>query len=155
MGTSRIEVGTEYIGGFEEDARVRTDFEGINETFGGANSFYIVIESPEEDTFVDPSNLARLASLQDWLAEQPEVGSSTSLVDHIKLINQTLHDGESAFYAIPDNRQLAKQLLLFGGSEDLDGYVDSTYRMTNILVRIRVDDTREISRLLERTRQRL
>jgi predicted RND superfamily exporter protein len=155
VGTSRIEVGTEYIGGFEEDARVRTDFEGINETFGGANSFYIVIESPEEDTFVDPSNLARLASLQDWLAEQPEVGSSTSLVNHIKLINQTLHDGESAFYAIPDNRQLAKQLLLFGGSEDLDGYVDSTYRMTNILVRIRVDDTREISRLLERTRQRL
>jgi len=155
LGTSRIEVGTEYIGGFEEDARVRKDFEGINETFGGANSFYIVIESPEEDTFVDPANLERLASLQDWLAEQPEVGSTTSLVDHIKLINQTLHDGDEEFYVIPDNRQLAKQLLLFGGSGDLDAYVDSAYRMTNILVRIKVDDTREISRLLDRTRQRL
>ncbi len=155
LGTSRIEVGTEYIGGFEPDTRVRKDFEGINATFGGANSFYIVIESPDEDTFVDPANLAMLASLQDWLAQQPEVGSSTSLVDHIKLINQTLHDGDPAFYAIPEDHQLAKQLLLFGGSEDLDNYVDGTYRMTNILVRIKVDDTRDISRLAERTRQRL
>jgi len=155
IGTSRIEVGTEYIGGFEPDTRVRQDFEAINTTFGGANSFYIVIESPNEDSFVDPSSLAMLASLQDWLAEQPEVGSTTSLVDHIKLINQTLHDGDPVFYAIPDDRQLAKQLLLFGGSEDLDSYVDGTYRMTKILVRINVDDTPAIERLAERTRQRL
>lgn len=155
IGTSRIEVGTEYIGGFEPNTRVRQDFEAINTTFGGANSFYIVIESPEEDSFVEPSNLAMLASLQDWLAEQPEVGSTTSLVDHIELINQTLHEGDPQFYAIPDDRQLAKQLLLFGGSDDLDSYVDSTYQMTKILVRINVDDTRAIERLAERTRQRL
>ena len=155
LGTSRIEVGTEYIGGFKEDTRVRKDFEGINRTFGGANSFYIVIESPDEDAFVDPANLAMLASLQDWLEEQPEVGGSTSLVDHLKLINQTLHEGHSEFHVIPDNRQLTKQLLLFGGSEDLDGYVDNTYQMTSIRVRINVDDTRAIGRLAERTRERL
>ncbi len=155
LGTSRIEVGTEYIGGFKQDTRVRKDFEGINAAFGGANSFYIVIESPEEDTFVEPANLAMLASLQEWLAEQPEVGSTTSLVDHIKLINQTLHDGDKEFFVIPDDRQLSKQLLLFGGSEDLDGYVDGTYRMTSILVRINADDTRAIAKLAERTRQRL
>jgi hypothetical protein len=76
-------------------------------------------------------------------------------VDHIKLINQTLHQGHSEFHVIPDDRQLAKQLLLFGGSEDLDAYVDNTYQMTSILVRINVDDTRAIGRLAERTRQRL
>ena len=155
IGTARIEVGTEYTGGLAEDVRARVDFEEINQSFGGANSFYIVIDSPDEDTFVEPANLAHLESLQVWLLEQPEVGSSTSLADHIKLINQTLNDGDSAFHLIPESKPLAKQLLFFGGAEDLDSYVDSTYRTANVLVRINVDDTREVSSLVERTRERL
>ncbi len=155
VGTARIEVGTAYTGGLAEDLRARTDFEAINSAFGGANSFYIVIDSAEEDTFVEPANLARLESLQTWLEQQPEVGNSTSLADHIKLINQTLHDGDSAFYTIPESKPLAKQLLFFGGAEDIDSYIDSTYRTANILVRINIDDTREISRLVERTQERL
>lgn len=155
IGMAQIEVGTAYTGGLAEDLRARTDFEAINDAFGGANSFYIVIDSPDEDTFVEPANLARLESLQNWLEQQPEVGSSTSLADHIKLINQTMHDGDSAFHTIPENKPLAKQLLFFGGAEDLDSYVDSTYRTANILVRINIDDTREISRLVEQTQAQL
>ncbi|MGB5622071.1 MAG: MMPL family transporter, partial [Gammaproteobacteria bacterium] len=155
VGTAQIEVGTAYTGGLAEDLRARTDFEAINAAFGGANSFYIVIDSPDEDTFVEPANLARLESLQNWLEQQPEVGSTTSLADHIKLINQTMHDGDSAFHTIPESKPLAKQLLFFGGAEDLDSYVDSTYRSANILVRINVDDTREISRLVEQTQAQL
>jgi len=155
VGTAMIEVGTEYVGGFKEDVEVRKDFNVINRTFGGANSFYIVIESPDDDTFVEPENLARIDSLQVWLEEQPEVGNTTSLVDHIKLINQSMHDGESKFFAVPESRQLAKQLLLFGGTEEIDSYVDSAYRIVSILVRINIDDTRDISALVERTRERL
>ena len=155
VGTTRIEVGTEYIGGFAQDTRVRTDYEAINNAFGGANFFYVLVESEHEDTFVEPDNLDLLESLQLWLMEQQEVGSTTSLVDHVKLINQTLHDGDSEFYVVPDSKQLAKQLLLFGGSEDIDNYVDNTYRITSILVRVNVDDTRDISRLVERIHDRL
>ena len=154
-GTTRMEVGTEYIGGFAQDTRVRIDYEAINDAFGGANFFYVIVESEQEDTFVEPENLELLESLQQWLAAQPEVGSTTSLVDHVKLINQTLHDGEDEFYVLPDNKQLAKQLLLFGGSEDIDNYVDNTYRITSILVRVNVDDTRDISRLVGRSHERL
>ncbi|MGB5587710.1 MAG: MMPL family transporter, partial [Gammaproteobacteria bacterium] len=109
IGTARIEVGTSATGGLAEDLRARIDFEAINQSLSGANSFYIVIESPDEDTFVEPENLARLESLQTWLADQPEVGGSTSLVDHIKLINQTMHDGDEAFNVVPESKPLAKQ----------------------------------------------
>lgn len=155
IGTARIEVGTSATGGLAEDLPARIDFEAINQALGGANSFYIVIESPDEDTFVEPENLARLESLQAWLAEQPEVGSSTSLVDHIKLINQTMHDGDEVFRAVPESKPLAKQLLFFGGGEDIDAYVDSTYRTACVLVRINVDDTRDIAKLMDRTQERL
>lgn len=155
IGTARIQVGTAYTGGLGEDVRARVDFEAINQAFGGANSFYVVIDSPAEDTFVEPVNLTHLEALQAWLAEQPEVGTSTSLADHIKLINQTLNDGDSAFHVIPQSKQLAKQLLFFGGAEDLDSYVDSTYRTANVLVRINVDDTRDVSDLVARTQERL
>lgn len=155
IGTARIEVGTSATGGLAEDLRARIDFEAINQSLSGANSFYIVIESPDEDTFVEPENLARLESLQTWLADQPEVGGSTSLVDHIKLINQTMHDGDEAFNVVPESKPLAKQLLFFGGGEDIDAYVDSTYRTACVLVRINVDDSRDISRLMDRTRDRL
>lgn len=150
-----LRVGTGYISGFAEDHPVRMDYEAINANLGGANPFSIVIEGFVADTFVEPDILQSIEALQAWLAEQPEVGSTQSIVDHLKLINRSFNDGDPVFDRIPDSRSEIKQLLLFGGGNALNGLVDKRFATTQILVRASVEDSAAIRVLIDRIEARL
>lgn len=152
---SKIRVGTEYIKGFDEDAVVRTDYEAINQAFNGANIVSIVIETYVNDALTDPALIGEIESLQDWLRQQPEVGAAVSYVDHLKLINRNLNDGDPKQYRVPDNATTIKQLLIFGGSDEIRRVIDSRFRTALIAVRINVDGSIPISDFVQRTEARL
>ncbi len=151
---SRIEEGTRYVGDFPAESRVRRDDEAVDRAFGGANPFYVVLEGSLDDVFTDPEVLRAVESLQRWLEAQPEIGTTTSIVDHLRHLNFQLH-GDAEHDALPDDRVLAKQLLVFGGGEGLDGYVDSRFRTANVVARASVDDTAATRALLARIEGRL
>jgi predicted RND superfamily exporter protein len=150
----RIEEGTRYVGDFPPEARVRRDYEAVDRAFGGANPFYVVLEGAADEVFTDPAVLREIDALQEWLEAQPEIGVTTSIVDHLRLLNFQLH-GDPAHLAIPADRRLAKQLLVFGGGEGLDGYVDARFRTANVVARASVDDTAGTRALLARIEARL
>lgn len=152
---SRIHVGTEYIKSFHEDAQVRRDFEEINRAFNGASIVSILIETHVTDALTDPELIAQVESLQHWLRRQPEVGSVVSYVDHLKLINQSLNEGDPAFYAVPRESTAVKQLLVFGGSSEIKRAIDSRFRSALLTVRINVDSSAQIQALIQRVEGRL
>ncbi len=152
---SKIRVGTEYIKGFHEDAVVRTDYEAINGAFNGANMVSIVIETYVNDALTDPALIREIDDLQVWLRQQPEVGAAVSYVDHLKLINRNLNDGDPAQYRIPDSATAIKQLLIFGGSDEIRRVIDSRFRTALIAVRINVDGSIPIADFVERAETRL
>lgn len=154
-GASRIEVGSSYISDFPESSKLRQDYEFINETLGGANPFFIVIEGYVKDTFVQPETLADIQSLQYWLEEQPEVAETHSLVDLLLQINQNLNGGDSESYRIPSEARTVKQLFLFGGGDEIRSFVDAEYHTIKIAVRANVEDTASINNLLQRVETRL
>lgn len=151
----RIDVGTQYIRGFDEDAQVRVDYEAINRAMGGANPLSIVIQANLEDAFVEPRNLQAVAGLQAWLEDQPEIADSVSMVDQLKLINRSLNDGEQAHFAIPEDARAIKQLLVFGGGDELQRFVDSQFSIARIALRSSVTDSGAVAELVMRIRQRL
>ncbi len=155
LGTLRIEVATDFIGDFPAKAPVRQQYESIRSAFNGASPFYIVIDGHAADAIVEPVNLRQIETLQAWLAAQPEVGGSLSIVDSLKLINRSLNGNDQAYYRIPENRALVKQLLVFGGGEELDGTIDKSFSVTSIQVRANVGDSASITALTERIEQRL
>ena len=155
VGMTQIHVSTESITNFKSDSDVRKGFDVVNEKLGGANHFYIVIEGEHPDTFKDPENLAALRELQDWLEQQPEVGSTVSIADYLMLINQAFNDNDPAFHAIPDNKRLITQLLFLSSSDELDRIVDSRFKTTNIVVRSKVINSDRMSVLLERINPQL
>ena len=155
VGISNIHVSTESITNFKSDSDVRKGFDVVNEKLGGANHFYIVIEGEHPDTFKDPKNLETLQELQDWLEQQPEVGSTVSVADYLMLINQAFNDNDPAFHAIPDSKRLITQLLFLSSSDELDRIVDSRFKTTNIVVRSRVINSDRMSVLLERINPQL
>jgi hydrophobe/amphiphile efflux-3 (HAE3) family protein len=155
FGMTRIELNSDLVSNFPADHPVRTDFEAINHDLEGANPFYIVLESSLKDAFVQPENLRAIEALQTWLAAQPEIGGSTSLVDYVKLLHRALRDGDPAALVIPERPRLTKQLLLFGASDELSSFVDSRYLTVNIHVRAHSADTLGMARLLSRVEERL
>ncbi len=154
-GATQITVGTNYINDFGEDTQVRQDYEAINSQLGGANVFSVVLEGVVDDTFVRPSVLREIESFQTWLEEQPEIDVTTSLVDHLTLISRSLNGGEDEFFNIPDSSSDVKQYLLFGGGEELDAYVDRSFRFARIEIQANVQDTAQIRELNNRIQQRI
>jgi predicted RND superfamily exporter protein len=149
-GLFRIEVGTDMVSNFKRDNPVRLDFERVNDELTAANGFHVVVESVASEDFKEPANLAALATVQDWLAAQPEVGGSTSLRDYVEVIHQGFRDGDPAFLSIPESSDLVSQLLVVGANEELDRYVDFDYSIANVTVRTSAIDSADIMALVRR-----
>ncbi|HEX4870936.1 MAG TPA: MMPL family transporter [Nevskiaceae bacterium] len=152
---SSIPVGADYIGAFREQAPVRVEYEAINAEFNGANLAFVFIDTYVDDALTDPRLVAQIDQLQAWLRSQPEVGATASYVDHLKLLNQGLNSGDPAYFGIPDDPAAIKQLLLFGGSEQLERAIDARYRAALITVRLKVRDSIAIGAFAERAEARL
>lgn len=155
VGASGIRVGTDYVNGFGESAPVRQDFARISQDFGGATPLSVVLTTPAQGSFARPDLLAVVAELQQWLADQPEIGSVTSLVDYVRTLNRALNEGAEAAYVIPDTATATRQLLLFGGGDTLESLADTGLRHTQLQVRATVSDSGAIGALVERIRERL
>jgi len=150
-----IHAGSEVIRDYPADSEVRRDYEAINASFNGANVLSILIETHVSDALTDPELAREIEKLQAWLHEQPEVGSTVSYVDFLKLTRQSLNDGDPYHYSIPDTATEIKQLLVFGGSDELKRFIDARLRSTQLTLRINVDGTVAVGKLVERIEQRL
>lgn len=150
-----LPIGTDYVKAFVDGHPAREDYESINRAFNGANLVAVYIDSHLNDALTEPELIRAIDELQNWLRRQPEVGAAVSYVDHLKLINQSMNDGSPAAYAVPDSAAAVKQLLIFGGGEELRRTIDPRFREAVISVRLNVNDSAEIARFVERARERL
>lgn len=150
-----IHAGSEVIRDYPADSQVRRDYEAINASFNGANVLSILIETHVSDALTDPELAREVEKLQAWLGEQPEIGAVVSYVDFLKLTRQSLNDGDPEYYSIPETGTEIKQILVFGGSEELKRFIDARLRSTQLTVRINVDGTVPVGKLVERVEQRL
>jgi predicted RND superfamily exporter protein len=151
----RIEAGSEYIRSFDESSVVRRDFESINAAFNGANFISVLIDTHLNDALTDPELIRQIDSLETWLRSRPEVGGVLSYVDHLKLINRGMNDNDPAYYAVPGTPSVVKQLLVFGGNDELKRVIDQRFRIGLVSIRINVDDSIAISRLVHAIEDRV
>jgi predicted RND superfamily exporter protein len=155
VGMTRIHVNTDFVSNFPSDHPVRRDFEAISEHLDGAGEISVVFEAASRDAFKEPVNLREVESLQRWLEEQPEVGSTTSFVDYVRVIHAGFLGDVPETTRIPDSKRLISQLLFFSADPEMDRFVDSSYAATNILVRYRTLDSANMNAFLDRLEARL
>jgi hypothetical protein len=110
-------------------------------------TFELIVDTGEPNGFHDPAFLRHADALHDFTlalsVDEIEAGKVFSLVDVVKETNQALNENRSAFYSIPDDRQLiAQELLLFenAGSDDVEDLVDTTFQSGRISVRMPMKD---------------
>ena len=129
----------------------------------------LVLESKNEDNFVDPELLKKIDNLQTKIEGHNEVGKVISMVDFIERMNYVMHDEVESYKRIPrpvekeveidwiekdgkeieveqevevkGHDQIAQYLLLYegAGGKDLEKIVDTQYQQTNMRILLNTD----------------
>ena len=118
---------------------------------GSLYSYDLVIDFADEDAAKQPDNLRRLERLAKVVEGYPLTKRTTSILDILKDLNQTLNEGDEAFYRIPDSEEEVAQMMMLyenaGGSE-AEYWVDYDYRRLRLMVEISDFNSAEVEKEL-------
>jgi uncharacterized protein len=142
---------------FKKSSPIRIADIILNEKFGGTSQYNVVFKGKNPDDIKDPAVLRDMDSLQNELKGLKGVGKVISIVDFIKRMNQSMHDGDPAYYAIPDSKELVAQYLLLysfsGGGDELGSFVTYDYREGQVMLQMKSQSgylTQEVVDTVER-----
>jgi predicted RND superfamily exporter protein len=93
VGMTRIQVDSDFLSYFSPRSEVRVDNEIINREIVGSNPFYIIVDGREAGALRKWTTLWLIKDLQRFLAEQPGITSSISVVDYLELLESGLNKG--------------------------------------------------------------
>ena len=120
---------------------------------GSLYSYDLIVELPENDMAKEPEYLKRLDELQTKVNGYDLTKRSTSILDILKDLNQTLNNGDTAFYRIPDTEEEVAQMFLLyenaGGTES-EYWMDYDYRRMRLMVEISEFNSARVERELSR-----
>ena len=126
---------------FRERSPIRKADMILNDHFGGTSQYNVVIKGKKADDIKDPAVLNEMSRLQEELKGLEGVGKVVSITDFIKRMNQAMHDGDPAYYTIPESKELVAQYLLLysfsGGGDELDSFVTYDYSQGQILLQMK------------------
>jgi predicted RND superfamily exporter protein len=96
----------------------------LDREMAGIFPYQVQIASGEEGGALEPDFLRRVDRLESFIGSQPWIRKTFSIVTLLKEMNQAMHEGDPAYYRVPETRQLVAQYLLLynlsGDPEDLD-----------------------------------
>jgi hypothetical protein len=129
------------------DYTIRQAFDQVDKHIGGTATAHIVVDTRRPEGIKNLDLLKRLEKLEGHIAayDPPSldaklVGNSMSVLDVIRETNRALHDGDPAFYRLPDtDRQLADLVFMFesAGSDQLRRLVTNDLSKTRMTFRVR------------------
>lgn len=120
---------------------------------GSLYSYDLIVELPNEDEAKEPRNLQQLDKLQHKVDGYDLTKRTTSILDILKDLNQTLNNGDREFYRIPDTEEEVAQMILLyenaGGTES-EYWVDYEYRRLRLMIEISDFNSAQVERELAR-----
>ncbi len=151
-GISMLTVDSNFLLEFSEDIPVRRTTQFVDDHMSGAYSIVYVFDSGEEDGIKDPAVLREVERVQREAERHPLVTKTYSVVDLMKDINQSFHNGDPAYYTIPDSRELIAQYLLvyeMSGGEEIRDYVSMDYARTTLELRCKMKATSRLQGVVD------
>ena len=118
---------------------------------GSLYSYDLVMEFDQADEAKQPKNLRRLDELAQRIETLPLTKRTTSILDILKDLNQTLNEGDSSYYRIPDTEEEVAQMMLLyenaGGTES-EYWSDYDYKRLRLMVEMEDFNSAEVEREL-------
>jgi hydrophobe/amphiphile efflux-3 (HAE3) family protein len=121
---TRVNIESYILQELTEDNPIVRANDIMEKEMTGIFPYQIQISTGREGLAFDPDFLARVDELESFVASQPWIRKSLSIVDILKEMHQAMNGGDPAFYSLPETRELVAQYLLLygmsGNQEDLD-----------------------------------
>ena len=170
-GAWRIRVDSDFLYYFEPRSEVRRANEAINQKIVGSNPFYIVIDGGAPGALRRWEVLKLIKDLQGFLARQPGITSSISVVDYLEVLeagfNKQAEGGDLLIdeqgNLVPaeapkpfwqDPKSLGPLLdTMMKSPETFKSVVTKDFSRASILVRTNLSGSRRIEETLDRIRR--
>jgi predicted RND superfamily exporter protein len=141
-GITRLVVDTNWLDDFSDRVPLKATTSKIDEVMGGMSNLVYLFDAGKAEGIRDPAVLREIERVQR-IAEGHDylVRKAYSIVDIVKDLNQSFHDGDPAYYAIPESRELVSQLLLLyetSGGDEVQEWATTDFARANLELRLRI-----------------
>jgi predicted RND superfamily exporter protein len=153
IGITKLTVDSNFLKELKEKAPLRRVTTFVDDVMGGTNSVVYLFDTGTPDGIKDVEVLKQIERIQREAGKYTEIVKKTySIVDILKDINQSFHDGDPAYFVLPESRELVAQYLLLysmsGGSEAED-YVSADYSRARLELRCKMIEMSRLGRMLD------
>ncbi len=135
---SFIEVDTNFVRNFKKEASLRKSIEYFDDAYNGAMTLEFILDSGGNGGVNEPEFLNKALNFQRYVEAHEGTGKASSMLNFLLKLNQVLHNDDSAYYTIPESRELVAQYLFLytssGPEEDLTDMQDHNERFLRISV---------------------
>ena len=134
---------------FQKGTEIRNSLEFLDDEMSGTMDMEFRIEGDIKD----PETLKKMEMIQEFLERHPDVATSISIADIIKMMHKAVEDNDPAFEIIPDTRGKVNNLFtlysMSGDPEDFESLVDYDYETGLITTLMRTVSTKEIAQFVD------
>jgi predicted RND superfamily exporter protein len=151
-GISMMTVDSNFLNEFSERVPIRQTTRFVDDHMSGASSIIYLFDSGEPDGIKNPAVLREIERVQKAAEQNPLVTKTYSVVDFIKEINQAFHNGDPAYYKIPESQELIAQYLLvyeLSGGAEVKDYVSVDYARTSLELRCKLAETSRLQGVVD------
>ncbi|MFM2284535.1 MAG: hypothetical protein RLZZ543_31, partial [Bacteroidota bacterium] len=124
IGINKIELNNSVLSDLDENDPIKVDFRFFDAHFSGVRGFEMAIEPKGgKRNLLNWESLQELNTLETFLEKDYKVGALVSPLGLIKGFNQSVHDGDAAWYRLPANAEefeiLKNKLRPFLGKKEI------------------------------------
>ena len=152
-GISKLNIEVNLMTFFKKGSDIRNSIEFLDDEMAGTMDMEFRIEGDMKS----PAVLNDMEAIQNYLAENPNVSTSISIADVIKLMHKTIMDNDSNYDILPESRDKINNLFtlysMSGDPDDFESLVDYGYETGLITTLMRNVSTREIAKFVNEIEQ--
>ncbi len=153
FGIPKINIEMNPLTFFPETSDLRQANAFVDEHLAGSLNMNLLFEGDIQSTKM----LRAMDSVQQFLEQYPETGTTMSLATIVKKINRSLHADDPSFEIIPENNEAVAQAILLynmsGSPEDYEQFVDNSFENTQVTALMKSAGTNRIAQIANQTKQ--
>jgi len=148
FGIEKLNIEVNVMKFFKEGSEIRDSMEFLDEEMSGTMDMEFRIEGDIKS----PEVLKEMELIQTFIQKNPDVATSISIADIIKLMHKTVMDDDPAYDVIPDTRDKINNLFtlysMSGDPDDFESLVDYDYETGLITSFMSSISTQEIAKFV-------
>ncbi len=149
------QLNDEFVKYFDESIQFRVDTDYTTDNLTGMYEISYSLGAAESGGISEPDYLNTLEDFAEWYRQQPNVLHVSTFTDVMKRINKNMHNNDSDWYRIPDQRDLAAQYLLLYEMSlpfglDLNNQINVDKSATRLQVNLKSVSSNELLELEQR-----